>query len=308
MTTFALVIPTLNAEPDLTALLSSIKMQTRQPDRFLVIDSSSGDHTVERLRSVGVEVEVIPRPEFNHGGTRMKATRMVSENCDVVVFMTQDVILHRRDALETLLAVFEDDSVSSAYGRQIPHEGANPIESFSRSFSYGEKPMRRSKADISEFGFRTAFCSNAFSAFRISALLEVGGFPEKTIFGEDALAVGELILKGYTHCYVAEAVARHSHSYTLVEEFRRYFDIGVMHAQNRSLIENFGSPSGAGIDFMLGEQKHLAQTAPWRMPEAILRTGLKFSAYKLGRREDKISLAWKKRLSMHRRYWLQCKT
>lgn len=304
MTTFGLVIPTLNARKDLKALLPSIQMQTRQPDRFLVIDSSSDDGTVEDLRAEGVEVEVISRAEFNHGGTRMKGARMISDTCDIVAFMTQDVILHHPDALEALMTVFEDEKVGSAYGRQIPHEGADPIESFSRSFSYGDTPLRRTNADIPEIGFRTAFCSNAFSAYRISALQEVGGFPEKTIFGEDALAVGELILQGYTHCYVAGAVARHSHSYTLLEEFRRYFDIGVMHVQNRRLIDNFGSPSGAGFAFMMGELKYLAHTAPWRMPEAMMRTGLKFSAYKLGRREDKISLAWKKRLSMHKRYWL----
>lgn len=59
MTTFGLVIPTLNARKDLKALLPSIQMQTRQPDRFLVIDSSSDDGTVEDLRAEGVEVEVI---------------------------------------------------------------------------------------------------------------------------------------------------------------------------------------------------------------------------------------------------------
>jgi rhamnosyltransferase len=89
----------------------------------------------------------------------------------------------------------------------------------------------------------------------------------------------------------------------LGQEFRRYFDIGVMHAQNRKLIEDFGSPSGAGKNFVLGELRYLAGVAPWRVPEAILRTLLKYTAYKLGRREEKISLSWKKRLSMHKRYW-----
>ncbi|MAZ20495.1 glycosyltransferase [Roseovarius sp.] len=303
MVRFALVIPTLNAGQDLDALLESLQRQTRQPDRFLVIDSSSEDETVPRLRAAGADIEVISRAEFNHGGTRMKGARMAAEDCEVVLFLTQDVILHTDDALERLLKVFSDPAVGSAYGRQIPHEGAAAIERFSRFFSYGGKSARFTRADIPRIGFRTAFCSNAFSAFRLAALTEVGGFPERTIFGEDALAVAELILAGHTHCYVADAVVRHSHSYTLGQEFRRYFDIGVMHAQNRKLIEDFGSPSGAGKNFVLGELRYLAGVAPWRVPEAILRTVLKYTAYKLGRREEKISLSWKKRLSMHKRYW-----
>lgn len=132
----------------------------------------------------------------------------------------------------------------------------------------------------------------------------VGGFPEKTIFGEDAISVSELLLAGYTHSYVAEATVRHSHPYTLDQEFRRYFDIGVMHAQNAQLIENFGSPSGAGRAFVLGELWYLYNHAPARIPEACLRTVLKYTAYKIGRRENRLSLAWKKRLSMHKRYWI----
>lgn len=303
MVRFALIIPTLNAGKNLDALLVSLQRQTRQPDRFLAIDSSSDDDTVPRLQDYGAEVTVISRAEFNHGGTRMRGAQMAATDCDVVVFLTQDVILHTEDAIARLLAVFEDPEVGSAYGRQIPHEGAGAIESYSRYFSYGETPTRRTRADIPEIGFRTAFCSNAFSAFRIDSLMKVGGFSSHTIFGEDALAVAEMILAGYSHCYVADAVVRHSHSYTLAQEFRRYFDIGVMHVHNRRLIENFGSPSGAGKAFVFGELRYLAKIAPWRIFEGLVRTLLKYGAYKMGCREDRLSLAWKKRLSMHKHYW-----
>lgn len=300
---FALFIPTLNAGKELDSLLTSLKLQTLQPKRLIVIDSSSDDDTVTRFQAAGAEVEVIPRSQFNHGGTRMIGVRMAAADCDVIAFITQDAILHGDDAFERLLAAFDDPETGSAYGRQIPHYGAGPIESFSRIFSYGETSTRRTSADIPEIGFRTAFSSNAFSAYRISALNAVGGFPEHTIFGEDALAVSELILAGYAHCYVAHAVVRHSHSYTMGQEFRRYFDIGVMHAQNRRLIENFGSPSGAGMEFMLQEQKYLARSELWRIPEAVLRTFLKYGAYRLGLLEDQLSLDLKKRLSMNRLYW-----
>lgn len=305
MIKFALMIPTLNAEKELVKLLPSIRMQTRQPDQIIVIDSSSDDRTAELLCAAGAEVHVIPRADFNHGGTRMMGTRRAVElGAEIVIFMTQDAILHSENSLEQILSVFEDISVGSAYGRQLPHSNARPIETYSRLFSYGEISTKHSKADIPEVGFRTAFCSNAFSAFRTSALLKAGGFPPHTIFGEDTLAVAELILSGYSHCYVAEAEVRHSHSYTLLQEFRRYFDVGVMHTHHKILIENFGAPSGAGFAFVIGELRYLLRTNLWLIPEACLRTGLKFAAYKMGRKESIFSLAWKRRLSMHKRFWV----
>ncbi|MFK7875911.1 MAG: glycosyltransferase family 2 protein [Paracoccaceae bacterium] len=303
MMRFALIVPTLNATREADAFLAGLKSQTRQPDRFIVIDSSSDDDTGARFEAAGAEVIEIPRAEFDHGGTRMRAARMAAKDCEIVVFMTQDAVLDSDRALADILATFDDPKIASAYGRQLPHHGAKAIESFSRAFSYPAISVRRTKADVPTYGFRTSFCSNSFSAFRVASLIEVGGFPENTIFGEDAISVAELILAGHAHAYVAQAAVRHSHSYTLVQEFRRFFDVGVMHAHNAQLIENFGSPSGAGKAFVLGELHYLARHAPLRIPEAIVRTFVKYFAYKIGRREHKLSLAWKRRLSMHKRFW-----
>ncbi|VCW13919.1 hypothetical protein BANRA_01245 [Escherichia coli] len=35
------------------------------------------------------------------------------------------------------------------------------------------------------------------------------------------------ILAGYKVAYVADAVVKHSHNYSPIDEFKRYFDIGV---------------------------------------------------------------------------------
>ena len=76
-----------------------------------------------------------------------------------------------------------------------------------------------------------------------------------------------------------------------------------MHARNSQLIERFGSPSGAGTTYVLGELRYLAQHSLLSVPEAMLRTFLKYIAYKIGRRESMLSVNWKRRLSMHKRYW-----
>jgi rhamnosyltransferase len=45
------------------------------------------------------------------------------------------------------------------------------------------------------------------------------------------------ILAGYKVAYVSEAVVSHSHNYTPIDEFKRYFDIGVFHTDEYWLRE-----------------------------------------------------------------------
>lgn len=302
---FAVIVPMLNAEPDLAQFIPAFQAQSLQPDRFLVLDSSSTDKTADICRAAGAEVVVIDRSDFNHGGTRMQGTRLVADDCDIAIFLTQDAILASATAFETILAAFQEPAISAAYGRQLPRENALAVETFARLFNYPDTSRTRSKADIPTYGFRTCFCSNSFAAYRISALIEAGGFPKDTIFGEDALAVGQMVLNGGSVRYVADATVRHSHSYSLIQEFRRYFDIGVMHSRSQDLLQHFGSPSGAGREFVLQELRYLAKHSPLRIPEACVRTLLKYTAYKLGRKESDLGLGLKRRLSMHKHFWAE---
>ena len=43
--------------------------------KVIVVNSSSGDGTVELAEELGAETVVIPRTEFNHGSTREKSTQ-----------------------------------------------------------------------------------------------------------------------------------------------------------------------------------------------------------------------------------------
>lgn len=52
------------------------------------------------------------------------------------------------------------------------------------------------------------------------------------------------VLNGYKVAYIAEAMVRHSHNYSLTEEFKRYFDIGVFHADQQWIRNDFGGAGG----------------------------------------------------------------
>jgi rhamnosyltransferase len=299
---FALIIPTLNAERNLEQLLPKLAAQTLKPDQFIVLDTASQDRTNELVRRTGAVVEPIARSEFNHGGTRTKGLQLAAGQ-DIAIFMTQDAVPVDEFAFERLLAPFEDDGMIVTYGRQTARRQAGPIEAFARQFNYPATSEARTSADIPRIGFKTCFCSNSFAAYRVRPLLDLGGFRSDVIFGEDTIAVAELILEGAKIGYAADAMVEHSHGYSMAEEFRRYFDIGVLHARERALLEKFGSVGGAGRSFVTQQLRFLLQVAPWLVPEALVRTFSKFAAYKLGGIEKRLPVAAKRRLSMNGRYW-----
>ena len=131
----------------------------------------------------------------------------------------------------------------------------------------------------------------------------VGGFSKDIIFGEDTLVVARLHRAGWKTAYAADAMVRHSHSYSIAEEFRRYFDIGVLHARENWLIEQFGTASGEGRRFVISELKHLMKHAPQLVPSAFMRTFAKFAGYKIGRRESRLAPRLKYHLGLNRQYW-----
>jgi rhamnosyltransferase len=129
-----LVVPTLNAGDRWVDFLQSIVQQSLVPNRLLDIDSGSTDHTAAHSRASGFEVVTIERSQFNHGGTRQWAAEYLSD-CSIVIFLTQDAILAEPNALAEIVACFDDPMVAVAYGRQIPHKGATPIEAHARLFN-----------------------------------------------------------------------------------------------------------------------------------------------------------------------------
>ena len=258
---FALIIPTLNAEGHFRGLLPQIAAQTIRPARFIVLDSESQDRTAAMAEDAGATVVRVPRSEFNHGGTRTIGLRKAADQ-EVALFMTQDAIPTDERAFERLLSAFDNRETIIAYGRQAPRAQAGPIESFARQFNYPGAPQLRSAADIQTIGFKTCFCSNSFAAYRTRWLLETGGFRGDVIFGEDTIAVAELILRGATIGYIPDAIVEHSHGYTIAEEFRRYFDIGVLHSRESELLRKFGSVGGAGRAYVAEELRYLMKVAP----------------------------------------------
>jgi len=300
----AVVVPTYNAGSLWQDwLISMVRQQGFMLSQVLVIDSSSNDQTLVLAEQAGFQTYIIPKSEFNHGGTRQLAVSLLPKDTDVVVFLTQDALLTTNDAIQKLVAVFEDELVGCAYGRQLPHRDAGLLGAHARLFNYGEQSYKRILDDVSNYGIKTAFLSNSFAAYRVSALKKVGGFPLDTIFAEDMMVAAKMLQENYAVAYVAEACVYHSHDYTPMQEFRRYFDMGVLHAREPWLLQQLGKPVGEGKRFVLSEWAYVLKHAPWLWPISVLSSAMKWLGYTLGKQEAKLPLSLKKCLTMHKGYW-----
>ena len=302
-TKIVLCIPTHNANKLWQNWITAYKRQNLKADKVVVIDSSSTDQTALLAESASFEVHVIPQSEFNHGGTRNLGVSLLSDDTDIVVFMTQDALLASSDAIEKLIEPFSDPQVVAVCGRQLPHLDASPIAAHARLFNYPDKTVVKTKADIPHLGIKTAFMSNSFAAYRLSVFKALGGFPENTILAEDMHLAARMILAGYKVVYCAEATVRHSHNYSAIQEFQRYFDIGVFQ-KNESWIQNsFGKAGSEGIKFVKSEIHYLMKNAPWFLPKAAMVTLAKWLGFKLGYVWQKLPLSLCKKFSMHKGYW-----
>lgn len=297
-----LCIPTYNASRVLGGFLPALLNVRDMFEQILVIDSSSSDDTVALFEAAKISPLIIPSAEFDHGGTRQLGIEMLS-GCDVVAFLTQDAVLASPESIKKLVAAFDDPAVAIAYGRQLPRPEAGPIEAHARLFGYPSQSRIKSKDSIAEIGLRAAVVSNSFAAYRRSVLMELGGFPKGTLFGEDTLTGAKAILAGYKIAYVGDAEVYHSHDYTLLQEFRRYFDNGVFYSREKWIQETFGAAEGSGKAYVLSEMRHLSKTAPWLLPLSVLTVLVKYAGYRVGVSERCLPTSWKLRLSMNKPFW-----
>jgi rhamnosyltransferase len=296
--TVGIAILTLNAEKHLPHCLPPLLASSLMP-RILVVDSSSIDNTVKIAKEMGVETLTIKQTDFNHGTTREAARKQLAT--DIVVMLTQDAYALNGSMLNKLIQPIVKGIAAVSYARQIPHEKAGFFASFARSFNYPDTSQLRRLSDIETYGAYTFFCSDSCAAYSNSALDEIGGF-SPVLFGEDTVAVAKLLHRDYAIAYVAEAVVRHSHEYTLLEEFRRHFDIG-MSRKEHALLLNTSQDSVRGRQYVAQMCQHLWKKHPFLLPYAFVQTAIKWSGYRFGQMSLQAPVWLKKMFSSQKFYW-----
>ena len=301
----AVIVLTRNAGRLWPEWIKALRQQTVQAGRYLVIDSLSEDHTAELAVAAGLEVQRIHPRDFSHGGTRQLATELCPD-AEFLVYLTQDAILKQADSLETLLQHSDADShVGMVYGRHLPRAGADLLECHARGFTYPATSSVRDRESFKTMGYRAAFASDVYAVYRASALRSIGGFPQHIIVSEDSYVAARLLLAGWKTVYSAESTVEHSHRYTLLQMFRRYFDVGVFHASEEPLMKAVGAPDREACVYVRSLIRYLYERKAWLLPLAALQTLVKLIGFRLGKRYQKLPLAVCRVISVQQAYWLE---
>ena len=299
----SIIIPTHNASKYISRQLKRLKDQSTEIAEIIVIDSESADDTVEIAEAEGAKCFRIKMADFDHGGTRNIAYRQSAG--DIVVFLTQDALPADNLAVARIVRpIVEKPDVAAVCGRQLPNVDAGLFGAHLRLFNYPEKSFTRSIEDRDKYGIKTVFLSDSFAAYRRTDLDAIGGFKEHLLFGEDTHACAKLILDGKKVAYNADACVFHSHDYTAIQEFKRYFDIGCFHQSEKWILEQFGGAEREGIKFLKSELRYILSHN--RLDALLIwpfRIAMKYSGYRLGKNQKILPFWLRSRLSMAPYWW-----
>ncbi len=299
----AVIVLTRNAGYLWPQWIKGIQSQTVAAGRYLVIDSGSEDHTVALAKASGLEVVPIDPTDFNHGGTRQMAAELCPD-AELLVYLTQDALLKQPDSLETILARFDGDAqVGMAYGRHVPRMGANLLEVHARQFTYPAQDSIRDRSSFRSMGYRAAFSSDVYAVYRAQALRSIGGFPQHIIVSEDSYVAARLLLAGWKAVYAAESRVEHSHQYSLLQVFRRYFDVGVFHASEQPLMNAVGTPDREAWVYVRSLIRFLGIHRKRLLPLAALQTLVKLLGFRLGKRYRRLPAWLCATISVQKAYW-----
>lgn len=237
-----IICPLYNAEKYIRNLHHSFLMQKDIDDLTITYILTKGnDNTQSILDELGASYSVIEPSEFSHSLTREKAA-MVSE-ADIVVFVTQDVIIKRNDWLINLVEGICKGEYAAAYSRQICAN--NSIEKYTRENNYPPKSFVVSKNDIEQKGLKTFFFSDAAGAINLRIFKELKGYDSKKLpISEDMYFAYKLIMNGYKIGYCAESEVEHSHKFSFKELYDRYYLTGQFFKQNPYLNQYGTTESG----------------------------------------------------------------
>jgi len=301
----SVVIPVKDGGLDLVRCLQAVARQHVDEEvEVVVVDSGSSDGSAERALELGARVHEILSEEFTHGGARNLGADLARG--DIVVFTSQDAYAVDEHWLATLVAPLRADAaVAGVYGRQLPHQEAIPSERYFLDFLYGPEPRRQRLRDPDRLSFETTLFSNVNSAVS-RAVLERYPLAADVIMSEDQEWSRRVLLAGLEIVYEPRAAVRHSHAYTVVGAFRRFFDSGV--SADRAYVSEASSSRlalrDAGFRYALGEIAWLWRTGRRRwLPYAAVYESAKFAGLQLGLRHKRIPVPVKRRLSGLPSHW-----
>ena len=232
-----IICPLYNAENYIEYLHNSfLKQKDINLNKIRYILTESTDNTEEYLIKNNIKYNKILSSEFSHSLTREKEA--FDSDADILVFVTQDVIIEDNHWLYKLTKDINDEIVAT-YSRQISK--FNNIEKFTREKNYPDESRVVSKEDIKELGLKTFFFSDASSAIRKDIFIKLNGYDQKKLpTNEDMYIAYKIIMTDYKIKYCSDSIVYHSHNFSLKEIYKRYKLTGKFFKENNYL-DHYGT-------------------------------------------------------------------
>lgn len=234
-----IICPLYNAEAYIKNLNKSfLKQKGICLNEIKYLLTESKDNTEKFLKDNKIKYKKIKVKDFSHSYTREEAA--FESNADIVVFVTQDVVIEDERWLYNLTKDIDDDIVA-CYSRQITK--FNNIEKYTRESNYPNKSSVVSKKDIEKLCLKTFFFSDAASAINRKIFVKLNGYDQKKLpISEDMYIAYKIIMNGYKIKYCSDSIVYHSHNFTLKEIYKRYKLTGQFFKENNYL-DKYGTNS-----------------------------------------------------------------
>lgn len=235
-----IICPLYNAEKYVLNLHKSLLMQKQVfINKIWYVLTESEDNTKKLLDRLNIKYELINKNDFSHSLTREKYAK--KSNADIIVFITQDIVIEDDTWLQKLVKPIIDGKVEATYSRQISKY--NNLEKYIREYNYPSTSKVMKKSDIKKFGLKTFFFSDVSSAIRKNTFKKLNYYDGKDLLiSEDMYIAYKLIINGYKIKYCANSIVYHSHKYKLIELYKRYRLTGYFFKCN-SYLDNYGTTS-----------------------------------------------------------------
>mgnify|MGYP004502903765 CR=1 FL=1 len=231
--TVDIICPLYNAEKYIEELHKSFEEQESVDiNKVRYVITKGKDNTIEKVQKLNCDYEIIESKDFSHSLTREK--QAFKSEADIIVFVTQDVIIKRKDWLSNLVQPIINNECDASYSRQICDN--NTIEKYTRESNYPKVSRIVSNADIDTLGLKAFFFSDASSAIKRETFVKLNGYDGKKFpTNEDMYIAYKLITNGYKIKYCADSEVIHSHKFTFRQQYERYYDTGRFFKQNKFL-------------------------------------------------------------------------
>ena len=136
--TFSIVIPTKNRPQELITMFNSIIEQTRLPDQVIIIDQSHSDNLVKSsletlVEKTNIRLNYIHDENIN-GLVAAKSVSLKYNECDIISFFDDDIVLKPNYLFEISQAFINNKSIMGANGIIINRPEHNYLKSLIFNF------------------------------------------------------------------------------------------------------------------------------------------------------------------------------